>query len=158
MTLYTPTWTCTRPPNPRIGNGDLLGWTEPGQWCAIQVRMGSTTTFGSSPWLFTVPDLPDDVTQGAAHLAPRRKPPRSVPPRSGDWWSASGVVADGAIRLYAGEHRSPVGPLYPFTWEAGDELRILAGEVPADWRWLDLTAAPAWVDSGSGPGYTPPRT
>jgi hypothetical protein len=54
---YTPTWTATTT-NPTIGNGSLDGeWREFGDlvWLRIEMTAGSTTTFGSGFYGFSLP-------------------------------------------------------------------------------------------------------
>ena len=54
---YTPTWTAVTT-NPVIGNGNLTGrYTIVGKTvtCRIELKAGSTTTFGSGVWRFSLP-------------------------------------------------------------------------------------------------------
>lgn len=54
---YTPVWTALTT-NPAIGNGFLLGkYTIVGKTCILAISMiaGSTTTFGSDDWMFSLP-------------------------------------------------------------------------------------------------------
>jgi len=56
---YTPVWTATTT-NPSIGNGSLFGrYTIVGKTCTCNFNLtaGSTTTFGSGNWEFSVPDF-----------------------------------------------------------------------------------------------------
>ncbi|MFB6618796.1 MULTISPECIES: hypothetical protein [Bacteria] len=55
-TTYTPTWTATT--NPALGNGVLTGrYLKVGRKCLADIRleMGSTTTYGSGAYAFSVP-------------------------------------------------------------------------------------------------------
>lgn len=57
---YTPSWTGTT--NPAIGNGTLAGsYFKVGRWVfyRISVLMGSTTTYGTGAWQFTLPFTAD---------------------------------------------------------------------------------------------------
>jgi hypothetical protein len=55
-TTYTPTWTAST--NPAIGNGTLTGkYIKVGRTCTVVIKltMGSTTTYGSGGYAFSVP-------------------------------------------------------------------------------------------------------
>jgi hypothetical protein len=55
--MYTPVWTADTT-DPAIGNGTLTGsYTTQGKLCTVQIFMsaGSTTTFGTGPWRFSLP-------------------------------------------------------------------------------------------------------
>jgi hypothetical protein len=57
-TLYTPTWTGATT-NPVLGNGTLSGaWTKHGKTITVRVNLkpGSTTTYGSGAWRFALPE------------------------------------------------------------------------------------------------------
>jgi hypothetical protein len=57
FTSYTPTWSSTGSA-PSIGNGSIVGkWWRQGQtvYFSILLTAGSSTTFGSGAWKFTVP-------------------------------------------------------------------------------------------------------
>ena len=56
-TSYSTAWTATIS-NPALGNGSLLSyWARLGNMMAISISltMGSTTTYGSGAWLFSLP-------------------------------------------------------------------------------------------------------
>jgi hypothetical protein len=56
-TTYTPTWTAVSV-NPAINNGTLTGrYLVMGKTCFVRIQMtaGSTTTFGTGVWSFTLP-------------------------------------------------------------------------------------------------------
>lgn len=67
---YTPTWTAVTT-NPVLGNGTIAGRYKliGPKTCLVQVKltMGSTTTFGSGNWLFS---LPSGTNQETAALFP----------------------------------------------------------------------------------------
>jgi hypothetical protein len=55
---YTPTWACASGSNPAIGNGSISGrYTAIGRTVVVSIRMvaGSTTTFGTGPWTWSLP-------------------------------------------------------------------------------------------------------
>lgn len=55
---YTPTWACASGTNPAIGNGTISArYTIIGKTVSVSLRLvaGSTTTFGTGPWTFSVP-------------------------------------------------------------------------------------------------------
>ena len=63
---YTPVWTGSGS-NPAIGNGQLFGsYTRRGEDCRVRVTLsvGTTTTFGTGHYLFTLPYTPADVVTG----------------------------------------------------------------------------------------------
>jgi len=67
-TAYTPIWT-TNASSPAVGNGSLSGkykWTGNTVNVHVNLSVGSTTTFGSGFWLFTLPTVPGPaiVTMG----------------------------------------------------------------------------------------------
>jgi hypothetical protein len=62
-TSYTPTWTGSVS-NPAIGNGTITGkWTRRGNLARVDIHvvMGSTTTYGSGIWEFTLPSTAIDT-------------------------------------------------------------------------------------------------
>lgn len=67
---YTPTWTGSVS-NPSIGNGQLFGsYSRRGEDCRVRITLsvGSTTSFGSGYFKFTLPYAPADVVTGTAVL------------------------------------------------------------------------------------------
>jgi len=55
---YTPTWTTLASPQPNIGNGQLTGkYLRLGKtvFCRIGFNPGSTTSFGTGEWMFSLP-------------------------------------------------------------------------------------------------------
>jgi hypothetical protein len=58
---YTPTWACVSGTNPVVGNGTITGnYTRKGRIVTLRilVTMGSTTTYGTGTWSFTLPVTP----------------------------------------------------------------------------------------------------
>lgn len=59
-TAFTPTWTGATT-NPVLGNGTFdAGYSEIGKWIRFRINltMGSTTTYGSGAWFFSLPATP----------------------------------------------------------------------------------------------------
>lgn len=122
-TTYTPSWTAVFS-NPVLGNGSLTGaYTQTGKrvmfWARITI--GSTTTFGSGPWLLSPPVPPANSPWGWTWM--------------GRAWDASGTASYlvQATSFYGGllvDSTTAGGPArsvngsVPFTWAAGDQLDI----------------------------------
>lgn len=56
-TAFTPAWTAATT-NPVLGNGTLEGWwSRTGKRVSVDIKLtiGTTTTFGSGPWSFSLP-------------------------------------------------------------------------------------------------------
>jgi transcription elongation factor len=67
---YTPVWTASTT-NPAIGNGTLTGrYSVIGKTCIVNGVMtaGSTTTFGSGYWMFSVPYIPASGIESGSSL------------------------------------------------------------------------------------------
>jgi hypothetical protein len=120
---YTPEWTCAGTP-PSIGNGTIGGTvTRAGQSVTanVSVLMGSTTTFGTGDWTFSLPFPSDPVGANVSNFGVA-------------YFLDSGTaIKIGIVRNFAGS--STVQVFYddspgavrfsrPFTWAAGDELNF----------------------------------
>jgi hypothetical protein len=120
---YTPTWTAAGT-NPNIGNGSISG-----QWARIQkiglvnifVVMGSTTTYGTSGWRFSMPSTlsinGNNTHCGNAIMFDA---------------SAGYTTSIGAIGRVSGStiEINPQGfynasSTAPFTWGTNDQVRIM---------------------------------
>ena len=125
-TNYTPTWSASPTP-PAIGNGTIVGRYKEldGTTLAISivVTMGTTTTFGSGGWTFTLPAgqtatartqvfaaLCTDVSAVVLHSATARV-------------SSGGTTID-AIIAADGSGSRVVSNTIPFTWASTDVLVI----------------------------------
>jgi hypothetical protein len=65
VNTYTPTWTVAAGTNPVIGNGTITGrFIQLGKWVFfnVAVQSGSTTTFGTGNYLFSLPVTASTVT------------------------------------------------------------------------------------------------
>lgn len=120
---YTPTWTGSGS-NPAIGNGTLRGeYSRNGDVIdlAIELIIGSTTTFGTGTWQFSVP-VPPALASGAVQS------------------SGSAYILDAGTTTYSGMAQlvnaasiititlpgglTSITPTTPMTWATGDILRI----------------------------------
>jgi len=114
---YTPAWTASV--NPAIGNGTLSGrYVIVGGLCNVQISltMGSTTTFGTGEWSFSVPVV-------------------SVAASTGQVWALDSGTAFfiGICRINAGvatlaifsnNAGSAWSQSQPFTWASGDQIEL----------------------------------
>jgi hypothetical protein len=114
---YTPAWTAAVT-NPAIGNGTISGKysVHAGMaHVAIDVTMGSTTTFGNGFWSFALPIAPK-VTNG--HGSARAL-------SSGVAWFVGEVSASGyTCQLTFNNSTTQAGGAIPFTWKSGDTLSL----------------------------------
>lgn len=114
---YTPTWTGTGS-NPAIGNGTLAGgYFQVGKMVLFRVVMspGSTTTFGSGAWLFSLP-VPAAASEVGGIFG------IGSDASAGTFSVIGGYSITNAVPLStAGAN---VSPTVPFTWASGDALRF----------------------------------
>jgi len=121
---YTPTWTASTT-NPAIGNGNLAGgYRRIGQqvdfW--IDLGSGSTTTFGTGTWRFSLPII--------AYTAQWNFAFDSWILDSGvDWYK--GYVGEGVTAGFSDKFEvwnptftTKVSSTFPMTWSANDGIRI----------------------------------
>lgn len=129
LTSFTPTWTGSGS-NPAIGDGILTGWwADIGDIMKVWIRsvMGSTTTYGSGVWQWTVPDSRSSISTGIAVGTA--------------WASDNGTAANTAIgaaviggtvtvlEVKLAGSNSSLGATTPFTFAQDDALHIYA-EIP----------------------------
>ncbi len=115
---YDCTWT-TASSAPAVGNGTLVAYYQTeGPTCRVSIELtaGSSTTFGTGEWFFT---LPKPCVQGVAV--------------AGSAWllDASTQYVSGACRVQAGSSTitpatdaGAVVATLPFTWATGDKLTM----------------------------------
>lgn len=128
---YTPSWTSASNPQPSLGNGTLVGaYMQIGRLVvfALELVAGSTTTFGTGQWFFTLPLPPGYVgsyglTQNAVRGIAYDSSSGNVVLVAGDAPSANqyvnvyyGAAIPGALTVLA--------PAAPWTWATGDLVRI----------------------------------
>ena len=113
-TAYTPTWTATS--NPDIGNGTLTGkYTIIGKTCHLNIYLlaGSTTTYGTGEWIFSIPKTASGATEsGTVKILD-----------SGTGWFDLVCKFSNTTTIYI----PPVTASYPMTWAENDTL------------WLNIT-------------------
>ena len=118
---YTPTWT-TSGTAPILGNGTLTGrYTLSGRICTAQVEFdaGSTTTFGSGQFQFSLPFAASSATlrsHGVGRLSD-----------AGSGFHIGQVeLVPGSSNavIYSNNAANPVQSNSPFTWASGDAIRF----------------------------------
>jgi len=125
-TAYTPTWTAATT-NPSIGNGTLAGrYTQIGKTCVLVIglTMGSTTTFGSGNWSFSLPKTAKKTSginfYGVAHI---RKGGTANYERVAQ---ISPSLSTTVINMFTdptpGSNSQSISATVPFTWGNGDSL------------------------------------
>jgi len=127
-TAYTPTWTAATT-NPSIGNGTLAGrYTQIGKTCVLVIGLtaGSTTTFGSGNWSFSLPKTAKNTTGinflGVAHI---RKVGTANYERVAQ---ISPSLSTTVINMFTdptpGSNSQSISATVPFTWGDGDTLGV----------------------------------
>ena len=125
---YTPTWTAATT-NPLIGNGTLTGrYIVIGKLCTyvLGMVMGSTTTYGSGDWAFSLPINAMNTAginfYGVAHL---RKVGTANYERIAEIVPANSVSV---INMFTdptqGSNSTKISATVPFTWGEGDAFRF----------------------------------
>lgn len=115
---YTPAWTAASV-NPALGNGTLIGLaSKRGRVVTVQLRLiaGTTTTFGTGVWYFSLPFVPSTTQQavGAAH---------AVDSGTTNVVGVCETLTDGTARMQVYfDAANAAGAAVPFTWASGDEL------------------------------------
>lgn len=123
-TSYTPTWTTTGSA-PAIGNGTLAGaYRIDGKTLFIRIRFipGSTTTFGTGSWSFSLPGGVTSVSGTQQYIAAR-----GVDVSASANYSGSGRVVSSATALsgiHLGSGTSFIDGTIPFTWTTSDEFHM----------------------------------
>ena len=121
---YTPTWTADTT-NPAIGNGTLTGrYIVIGKLCTyvLGMVMGSTTTYGSGDWAFSLPINAMNTAginfYGVAHL---RKLATANYERQAQITPAESVsIINRFFDPTPGTNSSKISATVPFTWGEGD--------------------------------------
>jgi hypothetical protein len=122
-TAYTPVWTASTAP--ALGNGTLTGaYMQVGDLVFIKIVLspGSTTTFGTGPWRFSLPVTPEihSLIPGLANDASAvdRSPVAA--------WVFTALASGDNMRIGTSTGVDSLGSLIPFTWASGDTL-VLSG-------------------------------
>ncbi len=121
---YTPSWTGSGG-NPSLGDGTLYGtWSRDGNrvHVDIELTMGSTTTFGSGEWRFSLPVAPynaagESMKVGAAFLYDNNVPLINA-------GIALSNPALSYVKLYANGGAAEITPTTPWTWAQNDIIRF----------------------------------
>ncbi len=126
MTTYTPTWSSAANPQPAIGNGVLVGkYLQIGALVFAQIffKAGTTTTFGTGVWNFSLPIAPAlfgtsiilgsggmlwDISAGTIYSATWRS----------DGYPVQFIVAAANVV------QNLISAAVPFAWAATDELQV----------------------------------
>ena len=119
---YTVSWTATTT-NPSIGNGTLIGrYTQIGKTVmgSIYLKCGSTTTYGSGAWFFSLPKTV--ANSGAPYLGTFIILDIGHIFYSGAVNIFPGTVINGFIR--ANDGNGILSSTAPHTWAVNDELRV----------------------------------
>ncbi len=118
---YTPAWTALTVA-PDIGNGIIAGTkSKQGQWvtATIYVDMGSTTTFGTGAWYFSLPFIPVNNVPyvGSAMM---------FVAGTAFYIGVVTTLTDGTARcvLWANGAADNIKSTIPATWASGDYLRL----------------------------------
>lgn len=127
-TAYTPTWASVSNPQPAIGNGNLNGaYLRLGNllFIRIHMNMGSTTTFGTSSWSWT---LPAGITAATLTGGGQQQLLTAYALDSGTA-HYTGVARSNSASTKVDEVNTSGGagawqPSTPFTWAVNDELVI----------------------------------
>jgi len=122
FTAYTPTWTATTT-NPVLGNGTIVGgYRRIGDVVDFYfiLTMGSTTTFGTGSWRFTLPVAVSDANNNYGYTGNALD--------SGTRWYA-GLIGSGAIipstttfGMRDTADANSLSATVPFTWTTNDVL------------------------------------
>lgn len=125
---YTVNWTAATT-NPSIGNGTKAGrYTIIGKLCicSIKIEMGSTTTYGSGDWAFSIPVNAANNNNltflGFAHL-------RDTGTANYDRFAQIVPVIDAGKIIYfndptQGTNNVAISATVPFTWDFEDSIDI----------------------------------
>jgi hypothetical protein len=128
FTSYTPTWSSTGSA-PSLGNGSIVGkWWRQGQTVRFSILLtaGSTTSFGTGEWTFTLPlaaessqSLSFNVT-GVARDSSAGNAPFPVI-STGSLMASASIFG---IWNPVGSSSNTVTNTLPFTWATSDVLEI----------------------------------
>jgi hypothetical protein len=127
---YVPAWTSTGTA-PVIGNGTKSGyWWVSGDWIdvMIEITMGSTTTFGTGSWSYSLPTgVAAPLTMGTSHTVAFWD---AYDTSAAAHYAGFGGLSAGSALLFLGIgvnlYTGDPGNSLPFTWAAGDKLGINA--------------------------------
>lgn len=117
---YTPSWTAASV-NPSIGNGTITGIaSKVGRAVTVQLRvvMGSTTTYGTGIWAFSVPYVPSTTLPAVGTV-------HAVDSGTTNYVGLCETATDGTARVFVyGDAANAYGASVPFTWANTDVLTL----------------------------------
>ena len=117
---YTPTWTGSTT-NPAIGNGTMVGrYQRHGKTvtATINIVAGSTTTFGSGNWIFTLPFTADTTVSPIGSV-------QIFDASTGTVYVGLVVnISSTTMVVYSHNTTAAVGAAVPMTWTTTDALRL----------------------------------
>ena len=122
---WTITWTAATT-NPAIGNGVLVGrYCAVGKMCTCYINMvaGSTTTFGSGAWEFSLP-ITSGVYPTANHTHIGSGFIRDASPVANYPLLPTIARSNTTIRLIKVGNESVITATIPITWAEGDQFNI----------------------------------
>lgn len=116
ISSYTPTWTGLSS-NPSLGDGTITGsYSIHDGLCSILIdlEMGSTTTFGTGSWNFSLP-----FTARSSGLGSVRALDSGTA-----WFVGTSLAAGNVVDVTFNNTANQASATIPFTWAAGDRLQI----------------------------------
>lgn len=126
-TSFTPSWTGSST-NPVIGNGSFSGsaYLQVGKRVdfRIVVTMGSTTTYGTGTWQFSLPVAPLSTAR-QPFLTDYFDTPSAAYTGSATWASGGSIISCNATPTTAGAANRGVSSTVPHTWAVGDVLTVI---------------------------------
>jgi hypothetical protein len=119
-TSFAPTWTGTIT-NPVLGNGSIGGHYIRAQglvYFQFALTIGSTTTFGSGNWRFSLPVAMADAGDDLLHAY--------IDDVGTQHYICSGLPVSTTLLAvtFNGDTGTGISPTAPFTWATGDTLRV----------------------------------
>lgn len=125
-TAYTPTWASSAT-QPVLGNGTLTGaYMRVGKLLAFRIAltMGSTTTYGTGTYQFTLPATPRDHLWPVDGFATDASASNAMYPLRGFWSNSNGIVIMRTWPTTAGNPLVAVTPATPFTFTTSDSIHL----------------------------------
>lgn len=115
---YTPTWTGSGS-NPAIGNGTLSGnYVRSGNQVTVSITMtaGSTTTFGTGDWTFSLPFAAQAQSAGACYILDAGT----------GYFDGTALVGAGSssVAVYRNGTATLVGAGVPMAWAQNDSITV----------------------------------
>lgn len=117
---YTPSWMSTGTAV-SLGNGSIWGrYVIMGNTCVVNIQMvcGTTTTFGSGTYYWTMPFTSANPIDGTSNWGAGMGSARAH--NAAAWWTGVTHVPKNSnqMRIYTNDTPAEWGPTQPFTWSA----------------------------------------